>query len=332
MKLTAVKPIITVKGPYRVSSLNQSEVVLLSGLELRNATISPSDSGTGINIGETALPEGLKAVELSPQDEGYLTVGSHTYRGRLRIYLNNDGGISLINVLPLALYIASVVDSEMPASFPVEARKAQAVVSRTYALVHVRDHKNRPYDVTDSTRHQRYLGYQYKDRTGRLLAGETPAGRAVTDITSGLVCQFDGEHFYTYYSADCGGETNRHASQLPATDLPVFKIVEDPFCEINPNHHWRAEIAVSSDAEQVLNGDRWSAMRKFALRSPRFEVVRGDNIFHVNGLGYGHGIGFCQWGANGRAQNGAKFDEILQAYFPGVEITKHDESPQNSSE
>ena len=332
VKLSAVKPIVSVKGRYRISPLGDLKTDVLSGTDLNSARISPSPSGNGITIGERELADGLKAVELSPEDEDFITVGSRKYRGRLRIYLNNDGGISLINVLPLELYLASVVDSEMPASFPVEARKAQAVVSRTYALVHARDHKNRPYDVTDSTRHQRYLGYQYEDRNGRLLAGETAAGRRAVEATLGMVCKFDGQLFYTYFSADCGGETNRWAELLPATALPVFTPVKDPFSQVNPKHWWQAEIPVSSVSEKTLNGKNWLSLRKFGVRSPRFEVVKKGNIFQINGLGHGHGVGFCQWGANGRAKNGARFDQILQAYFPGATVVKLDESAQKTNQ
>ncbi|MGH7703894.1 MAG: SpoIID/LytB domain-containing protein, partial [Gemmatimonadales bacterium] len=63
------------------------------------------------------------------------------------------------------------------------------------------------------------------------------------------------------------------------------------------------------------------------LRSSAFtltETRTGDRLVRLvaEGTGAGHGVGFCQWGAVGRARAGQRYDEILTAYFKGVEIRR----------
>src|SRR5207302_4392397 len=103
----------------------------------------------------------------------------HQYRGTVRIHRQSGNTVAAVNVLPLEDYVASVVDGEMPSAFPDEARKAQAIIARTYAL-YQRDvaEKASIADLFASTRSQKYLGYQYRDG-GKLLAGESMASRKI---------------------------------------------------------------------------------------------------------------------------------------------------------
>ena len=88
----------------------------------------------------------------------------------------------VVNVVPLEDYVASVVDGEMPATFPEAARQAQAIVARTYVLYQIQTARVSPlFDVYATTRSQNYLGYQYRGRDGKRLCGriglQPPSGR-----------------------------------------------------------------------------------------------------------------------------------------------------------
>ena len=65
------------------------------------------------------------------------------------------------------------------------------------------------------------------------------------------------------------------------------------------------------------------------IRSTKFDVrIKGGNLV-LNGMGWGHGVGMCQWGAYGMSLRGKKCDEILKYYYPGTEITTIDKLPLN---
>src|SRR4029077_15905930 len=126
-------------------------------------------------------------------------------------------------------YTASVVDGEMPAAFPDEARKAQAIVARTYALYQKRvAARGSIADLFASTRSQKYLGYQYREG-GKLLAGESESSRKIAAATRGQVCHYHGKIFCTSYCAVCGGNTVRGTEVFSDAGAPLVSVKCD-FC------------------------------------------------------------------------------------------------------
>jgi len=118
-----------------------------------------------------------------------------TYRATLRIVATTDGTI-VVNELGLDLYLRGVVPAEMPATWPAEALKAQAIAARSYAEAHVHVGIG-AYDLFDDTRSQVYLG----------SLGEATNGTAAVTATAGMVLK-SGSTIITalYHSAD-GGAT-----------------------------------------------------------------------------------------------------------------------------
>ncbi len=117
------------------------------------------------------------------------------YRGEFVIRFS-ENGLLLINSLPLEEYLYGVVPSEMPAYYPEEAIKAQAVCARSYAYVQMEGSYFRKYgaDVDDSINCQVYNNQQ-----------ESEAVNACVDATSGQVVKYEGEILKTYYySTSCG--------------------------------------------------------------------------------------------------------------------------------
>jgi stage II sporulation protein D len=189
-------------------------------------------------------------VEIVPSKSPALWVEGHQYRGTVRFHRQGSSAITPVNVLPLEDYIASVVDSEMPAAFPEEARKAQAIVARTYALYQKQVAERAAVaDLLASTRSQKYLGFQYREG-GKLIAGESEAGRKIAAATRGKVCHYHDKIFCTYYCAVCGGNTVK-GTEVFADAAPPLVSVKCDFCREARLYRWTAEIS-KTDMQKEL--------------------------------------------------------------------------------
>ena len=118
----------------------------------------------------------------------------------------------------------------------------QAVVARTYALYQKQvTEPAATADLFASTRSQKYLGYQYRDG-GKLLSGESEAGRKIAAATRGKVCHFHSQLFCTYYCAVCGGNTVRGSEVFSDAAAPLASVKCD-FCREARLYRWTAEIS-----------------------------------------------------------------------------------------
>ncbi|MCI0513587.1 SpoIID/LytB domain-containing protein [candidate division KSB1 bacterium] len=140
------------------------------------------------------------------------------YTGIIEMHLNKSGKITVINELPLERYLQGVVPSEMPATFPVEALKAQAVAARTIAIRKMGIvHPNQPFDVCDDVHCQVYQG----------ISNETePTNRAVSS-THGKVLAVSGNLCDAVYAAVCGGHTEAAEHAWQSQEVPYLKGVLD---------------------------------------------------------------------------------------------------------
>ncbi len=122
--------------------------------------------------------------------------GIPAYRGQLELLRTQDG-IAVVNELPLEEYLYSVVPGEMPASYPLEALKAQAICARTYAYGHMLHAAYPQYGahVDDSTSYQVYNNITESDSTTT----------AVKETYGSLIKTSEGTPANTYYySTSCG--------------------------------------------------------------------------------------------------------------------------------
>ena len=226
-----------------------SQRVLFKSQSIGPTVVSAAASGIKLGKRELAAPQ----VEIIPAKSPAIWVEGHQYRGTVRLIAQVGKTLAAVNVVPLEDYVASVVDSEMPAAFPIEARKAQAIVARTYGLYQKQvAERDSPADLFASTRSQKYLGYQYREG-GKLLAGETEAGRKIAADTRGKICHERGKIFCTYYCAVCGGSTVRGLDVF-SDALPELVSVKCEFCREARLYRWTAEIS-KSDLSKVL--DPW---------------------------------------------------------------------------
>ncbi|HEU4593903.1 MAG TPA: SpoIID/LytB domain-containing protein, partial [Pyrinomonadaceae bacterium] len=135
------------------------------------------------------------------------------YRGRLEVFANTKGLLTVVNVVPLEEYVRGVVPNELsPGGFPaLEALKAQAVAARTYAVSHLGQFQSQGFDLLPTTRSQVYGG----------RSTEHPlTDRAVAE-TRGRVATFDGRPINALYTSTCGGHTE-HAEHIFGGDAPAY--------------------------------------------------------------------------------------------------------------
>ena len=259
----------------------------------RMGPVSVTATAKGLKLGKRELA--AMQIEIVPTQSPGVWVAGHQYRGTVRIHRQSGNLVSAVNVLPLEDYVGSVVDGEMPAAFPDEARKAQAIVARTYALYQM-DVAERASiaDLFASTRSQKYLGYQYRDG-GKLLAGESEASRKIAAATRGQVCHYRSKIFCTYYCAVCGGNTVR-GTEVFFDAAPPLVSVKCDFCREARLYRWTAEI---SKGEMQKELDPWlkekgqptGALKSVSLvRSPpggrtlpEFDIRAGKQSVRISG-------------------------------------------------
>ncbi len=121
------------------------------------------------------------------------------YRGRIEVFTNLRGTLTVVNELGLEDYVRGVVANELsPGGYPaIEALKAQAIAARTYALKNRGQFMSQGFDVLPTTRSQVYRG----------LTSENPLSTRAVDETRGLIATYQGEPINALYTSTCGGRT-----------------------------------------------------------------------------------------------------------------------------
>jgi len=153
---------------------------------------------------------------------------------RSRLVLSRDGsGVLVVNNVGLEQYLYGVVPSEMPASWPAEALKAQAVVARSYALKSRRP--TAAYDVFADVRSQVYRG----------VFAETSASNAAVNATRARVVTVGGEIAQTFFFSTSGGRTATNEEAFGGSPISYLRSVDDPYDNLSPYHTWTARFTAA---------------------------------------------------------------------------------------
>ncbi len=202
-------------------------------------------------------------------DDGALAVENRRYRGRLQV-LPGASQLQLINHLGVETYLPSVVGSEMPASWPLEALRAQAVAARTYAL-----QQRKPealFDLRATVASQAYKGVE----------AETPSTWEAVRGTRSLVITYRQALINAVFHSSSGGSTE-NSGELWSRQLPYLVSVSD-FDEQSPVRVWRqplppeqlqrafAEIGGASRIE-VLSSSSTGRVRQARVLGPRGQLL-----------------------------------------------------------
>lgn len=283
----------------------------------------------------------------------------------VNLYLSNEDRNINLN---LEEYIMGVVAAEMPASYEMEALKAQAVIARTYTLNKIETKKiygneNHPNsDICDNINDcQAYINKE--DRFSKWNGSEKENNELWDKIeeavisTQGIIITYENKPIKAFFHSNSGGMTENVELVWNGQPIEYLKSVETlgennykqysssveytleeftsimkgryPEFEINFNDNNCIEIIDRSKSNRVLNikiGNiemtGVNARTIFSLKSTNFEVLieNGKVIFKV--IGYGHGIGMSQTGANELAKNGYNYENIIHHFYTNVQIDK----------
>jgi stage II sporulation protein D len=235
---------VAVGGPYLIES--PTGKIYDSGSKLARTEFRVATSGQGFTWGSQR--EADSPIVIMSQDDWGVEVNGTRYRGRLLLRVLPQGKLQVVNQVDREAYLASVVDSEMPAAFPHVAREVQAIIARTYAVAQqLSARSDAHFDLFASERSQKYLGREYTHNDGRRLRGESPSSVEACAATKSLVLTDNQGVFTAYYSAVCGGCT---VSGLGVFDSasPVHQSVVCTDCKEAQRYRWQTRI---SEAEMV---------------------------------------------------------------------------------
>jgi stage II sporulation protein D len=313
-------------------------------LEEASGRVALSAVGERIRLdGKRLLGESLDAAGVPD-----LSVAGRRVAGRVRV-IARKGTLLAVAAVPQETYVAAVLSREAAALFHPEALRAMAVAVRTYAVGMTRTPRDPAYDMAATVEDQVFDGL---DNVGLPF-------REAVEATRGEVALYRGEPARTVYHSTCGGRTESAAGAW-GNDVPYLRDQECEDCSGSPVYRWEyrmsgaegqrvakalgvpggkdLRIAISARtpsgrasrmrvASTGVSRDVSAAeFRKVAgyakVRSLKMELIPAGDGWVFRGNGYGHGVGMCQFGANGMAKAGRGYREILTRYYPGVEIAR----------
>lgn len=274
------------------------------------------------------------------------------YRGLLQIRPEAADQMRLINWVELEEYLWGLVPSEMPPHWPAAALQAQAILARTLALPYLQPRLGVDLPegsrLRDSTADQVYGGLTY----------ETAATTTAVRSTQGqiLIDPEDGQPIAALFHSTCGGHTSANQDIFAPPAHPYLQGVVCEWCRDSPFYGPYTVQVTATDLEQalgssdlqVVQSDPWGRPLRirvgsrlwdgqtFGLRlgqtlgwgilpSNRFTLEQppeGSRQYSFTYRGAGHGVGLCQWGSRGMAEQGYTAQHILNHYFPGVRLTQ----------
>lgn len=256
-----------------------------------------------------------------------------------------------IEEVPFEEYVLGVLAGEMPVSFQKEALKAQAVAARSYVMKKMEANKGKEYDVVDTVMNQVYLDREYLKTTWKENYDERVQKlKEVIDETRGEYLSYDGQVIEAFFFSTSTGMTE-NSGEVFQTQLPYLKSVKsewdrdvspvfsenitfslsDFYSKLNISYQENLKIEIKNATstgrvkELSINGKDFTGSTicsKLKLRSTFFSINQEGSNVKINTKGYGHGVGMSQYGAEGMAREGYRYEEILKYYYQGVEIKK----------
>lgn len=238
-------------------------------------------------------------------------------------------------------YIIGVVAGEMPASFELEALKAQAVASRTYAVY--KQHQNKTLNSTISD--QVYITKEeMKEKWLDEYDYYYNKIKSAVRETENLIMTKNNKVFKSFYFAMSNGKT---ADSMTVFKENTIKSVSSPWdndtlnkfivttkftkneleTKLKVNNINTLEIIKRDNTnrvEEIKVNDKTLTGIEFRtllnLRSTDFSIDLKDDIYSITTKGYGHGVGMSQYGANGMAKDNYTYKEILKHYYQDIEF------------
>lgn len=258
---------------------------------------------------------------------------------------------NIIETIPLEEYIVGVLAGEMPISFEIEALKAQAVASRSYALNKIANNKDKEYDVVDTIMNQVYLDNDYlKSVWENTYVTKINKLKTAVNETFGEYLDYNGSIVNAMFFSTSNGYTE-DSKNVFGFEAAYLKSVNSPWDEetstafnsskeislqefyekLNLPYQEKLTVKITkrSPTNRILNlkiNNQDFASRelynKLSLKSTDFVIIQNGSNIIIKTKGYGHGVGMSQYGALGMAKQGKTYEEILSHYYKDTKIKK----------
>ena len=254
-------------------------------------------------------------------------------------------------------YIKGVLIGEMPVDYELEALKAQALVARSYTLYKLENsssiHENA--DMCDDinccqcykTKEYAFASWDDEEELEKWLKVEE-----AVNATNNQFIAYDGEVIAAFFHANSAGNTEDVKYVWGGDEIPYLKSVisfesdfdketklfnkndfEKLICEKNNSYDYENDVIMvvnntpSGRVENIQFGDviiKATELRKMlGLKSTNFKFDKGENEIEFTTIGYGHGVGMSQVGANQMAVEGKTYEEIVKHYYTNVEVKSY---------
>lgn len=266
---------------------------------------------------------------------------------------------SVIENVGMEDYLVGVVAAEMPAEFNQEALKAQALTARTYIVSRMLNKNTmgvpksaleQGAQVTDTQNHQVYLSDdEQRKKWGADYDWKKKKIIEAVRATSGQILTYDGKPIDAMFFSTSNGFTE-NSEEYWSGNIPYLRSVSSPWDKNSPKFNSQKVISVKNfeaalgvkvgssgaigkivartEGKRVAKVDFGGKVltgkeirEKLDLRSSDFSWERKGGNIVITTRGFGHGVGMSQYGANGMAEEGKNYQDIVMHYYKGIEIT-----------
>ena len=210
-------------------------------------------------ISDVSKYSSLKSVSFGSLNErtNPVKLNGKAYRGRIEVFVNSKGALTVVNVVPLEEYLLGVVPAEL--SLPhLEAQKAQAIAARTYAVANINGYGSKGFDMLPTVWSQVYKG----------VSIETAMGTRAVNETRGQIATYNGKPIMAYFTSTCGGRTENSENVFDHAE-PYLRGVE---CSLEGQRHFEPFLIKTSRTPAKLRNDS------------DLELVRLASLLAVNGF------------------------------------------------
>lgn len=268
----------------------------------------------------------------------------------ISVYFNEENQVRKMDIDE---YLCGVVAAEMPAEFEEEALKAQAVAARSYAYYRKENPSPDHPEAAVCTNFAHCKAYKSPEMQKVSWGDDTKKysekiSRAVYS-TSGKIITYEGDVAMAVFHSQSGSGRTENSKDVWGGDVPYLVSVESHGEENAPNFYSTQTFSLEelrrnlnvkiSGAEDIgtpilseggsvksitIGGVEFSGrdIRSiFNLRSSCFKITVNNNTATFEVMGYGHGVGMSQYGANAMAKEGYSYIDILKHYYTGTQLS-----------
>lgn len=291
-----------------------------------------------------------KKIVVEPQEAGgVVLVNGRPYRGAVELERTGPA-FRVVNVLSVEDYLRGILQMETSDKWPIQALKAQAVISRTYALRNRGRHGRSGMDFCRTPHCQAYGGATAERPLLDVVVSDTQ-GEVLVDRRRRLIS--------AVFHSCCGGRTESAENVWEQGGQPYLRPVSCSWCRSSPHNTWVARVKNEVIGKRLATGGydvggvralgilshtpsgRVYRVRVYGekgqvdLKANKFRnlidghlirstfwsgLSRQGDVWQIHGRGWGHGVGLCQWGMKQLAENHMNYGEILRYYYHRVSV------------